>query len=142
VVVSWTYRGALFDPAENELDPKEVFGFVYLITHRETGRKYIGKKFIWKRVKRKNKRVYVFSDWKDYYGSCRELSEEREKLGDEAYDREILHLCRNKAECAYMEMREQITRDVLLREDYYNGYVGGRCGARGLDGLKSLVAKD
>ena len=54
----------------DDFDPDEWFGFVYLITHKESGIKYIGKKQIHsytrKKVKgRKNrKRVVKEAKWR------------------------------------------------------------------------------
>lgn len=102
--------------------------FVYLITNLETGRKYIGKKrlqFIKTRsVKKKKKRVKVPSDWKEYYGSNKELIQDVETLGALKFKREILRLCKTLGESTYYEAYEQFTRQVLLNpEDYYNEWI-------------------
>jgi hypothetical protein len=60
-------------------------GFVYLLTNRLTGKKYVGcKKFRFKTSKKvagKKRRVRGFkeSDWKDYYGSNPTTSKLAEK---------------------------------------------------------------
>ena len=132
----WIYDGNPFEPTIEELS--EYYGFVYLITHRESGRRYVGKKFFWfKRGKH-----YVESDWKSYYGSCNQLNEERKEIGDDSYDREILHLCLSKVECSYLELYEQVTRHALLREDYYNGFIGGKIGARGLGRVSKMLVNN
>jgi len=137
----WYYNEEVFELPE-DASPKTVYGFVYLITHKESGKKYIGKKFFWsqrtKTVKGKKKRIKVESDWKDYYGSNKYLNEERELIGNDAYKREILHLCTNKAECAYLELVEQVERKVLLSDEYYNGFIGTKCGPKGLNRLRML----
>ncbi len=121
----WTYNNSPFKP-EN-LDPKELYGFVYLITNIETGKKYIGKKFFWsmksKQVKGKKKRYKAESDWKDYFGSNSVLCEEVKTKGENAFTREILHLCKSKSECAYFEAKEQFERDVILKQEYYNDWI-------------------
>lgn len=120
----WKFRGDVFDKT-----PEDQQGFVYLITNTLDGRQYIGKKFFWfsgkKKVKgRKRKvRVEVESDWKTYHGSSGELSADVEKLGTEKFTREILHLCKTKAECSYMELKEQVERGVLLSDRYYNSWI-------------------
>ena len=110
-----------------ELTHKEIYGFVYLITNTENGKQYIGKKFFWssrtKQVKGKKKRLKVESDWKDYYGSNKVLAEEVQTLGRDPYTREILHLCKTKGECNYLEAMEQFTRGVLTSENYYNEWI-------------------
>ena len=115
---------------------KEFYGMVYLIYNEIDKKRYIGKKFFWKKavrsVKGKKKRVTVPSDWKDYYGSSKGLLEDIEKHGKENFHRLVLHLCISKTECAYLEMKEQIQHEALLREDYYNDFIGGKVNGRNL----------
>jgi hypothetical protein len=119
--------------------PDDVVGFVYLITNKVSGRKYIGKKLAkfaktsYKMVKLKNGkkkrkkiRTKIDSDWRDYYGSSIELNADVLKLGKENFTREILHYCKSKAVCSYIEAREQFERKVLESKDYYNGQISVR----------------
>lgn len=105
----------------------EAYGFVYLITNQANQRKYIGKKFFWsKKSKQKNgrkKRFLVESDWKDYYGSNDELLADVELIGENHFTREILHLCKSKGECSYLEAKEQFMRNAILSKDYYNNWI-------------------
>lgn len=129
--MSWSYQGL----PVTEL-PEDCVGFVYLITNLTNNRKYIGKKLAkfsktsTKTVKLKNGskkkkkvRTKVDSDWQTYYGSSPELSKDVETLGTEKFSREILYYCRSKAECSYIEAREQFSRRVLESTDYYNGHI-------------------
>lgn len=108
-------------------DAEGYFGFVYLITHNLTGRKYIGKKFFTKagtrQVRGKKKKIRKTSDWESYWGSNIELKEDVKKNGEEQYTREILHLCKSRSECSYMETFEIFSRHALLNESYYNAWV-------------------
>ena len=61
---------------------------------------------------------------------------EIEENGTDRYHREILHLCKTKGECAYMEAKEQFDRDVLLTEDYYNGIIQIKLGGNAVKNLK------
>ena len=119
--------------------PEDCIGFVYLITNNLSGRKYIGKKLAkfakttTKTVKLKNGakkkkkiRSKVDSDWRDYYGSSTELSADITASGTENFTREILYYCKSKAECSYIEAREQFNRKVLESKDYYNGQISVR----------------
>jgi len=137
----WLYEGKEFEP-EN-LDPKEIYGFVYLIENNETGKKYIGKKFFWssktRQVKGKKKRFKVESDWRSYYGSNSLLAEEVKVHGPELYTRTILHLCRSKAECAYLEAMEQFERNVLVSDQYYNDWISVRVTRRHLEKVKERI---
>lgn len=126
----------LFENTEISELPEDCVGFVYLITNNLTGRKYIGKKLAkfskttYKVVKLKNgnkkrKKIKskIDSDWQLYYGSSPELTKDIEKLGIENFTREILYYCRSKAECSYVEAREQFKHKVLESDDYYNGHI-------------------
>jgi hypothetical protein len=103
------------------------FGFVYLITHIPSGRKYIGKKFFskagYKQVKGKRKKIRKTSDWEKYWGSNKELQEEVKVKGEFEYSREILHLCKTRSECSYYETYEIFVRHALLDPNYYNSWV-------------------
>ena len=126
----------LFESKTIEVLPEDCVGFVYLITNNTTGRKYIGKKLAkfskttYKVVKLKNgnkkrKRIRgkIESDWQTYYGSNEQLNQDVERLGAGNFTREILYYCRSKAECSYIEAREQFSRRVLESDDWYNGHI-------------------
>lgn len=125
----WYYNNEIFEPTEDELS--SYVGFVYVITELDTNKKYIGKKFFWsirklpplKGQKRKRTKK-MMSDWKDYYGSSEELKSLVEAKGGDAYRRDILKLCKTKGECSYYEAKYQFEKDVLLRDDYYNEFIG------------------
>lgn len=114
-------------------------GFVYLITNLTTQRKYIGKKLskfsktsyktvTLKNGKKKKKKIRskIDSDWQTYYGSSLELNKDIELLGVDNFRREILFFCKSKAECTYIEAKEQFARGVLESTDYYNGQISCR----------------
>ena len=114
----WIYEGKEFIlPAE--WTHKEIQGFVYCITNQVTGRKYIGKKFFWssksKQVKGKKNKFKGESDWKKYCGSSETLLAEITQYGVDKFHREILHLCKNKAECSYWETYEIFRQQALIR---------------------------
>ena len=132
--MSWTYQNNIVETL-----PDTCVGFVYIITNLISGRKYIGKKLAkfaktsYKVVKLKNGtkkkkkiRSKVDSDWRDYYGSNLELNVDVLKLGKENFTREILYYCTSKAQCSYIEAREQFTHKVLESKDYYNGQISVR----------------
>jgi len=127
---SWNYEGKPF--TQDMVGDYE--GFVYIVTDLSNGMKYIGKKNFHSRVKlkplkgqkRKRKKVSA-SDWEKYHGSSEEVKLLFEEHGYDRFSREILHLCMSKGDMNYLELREQIVRDVLLKPDeYYNAFVGGK----------------
>ncbi len=129
--MSWLYNNL---PVETL--PEDCVGFVYIITNVTNDRKYIGKKLAkfsrttQRTVKLKNGtmkkrkvRSKVDSDWQDYYGSSPELLKDVALLGKDQFRRAILYYCKSKAECSYIEAREQFSRRVLESTDYYNGHI-------------------
>jgi len=132
--MSWIYKNSVVE----EL-PEDCVGFVYLITNNLSGKKYIGKKLAkfarttYKTVKLKNGtkkkkkiRSKIDSDWREYYGSNDQLNKDVLTQGTENFTREILYYCKSKAECSYIEAREQFTNRVLESTDYYNGQISVR----------------
>lgn len=122
----WQYEGKDFEP--ESLD--DWYGFVYEIEEVSTGKKYIGKKFFWKtktlpitKTRKRRKKTLVESDWRTYHGSSEALKE-RVAEAESLYNRVILRLCRSKGECSYYEAKLQFENDVLLRDDYYNEFIG------------------
>ena len=129
--MSWYYQNTLVETL-----PEDCVGFVYIITNLISGRRYIGKKLAkfskttYKTVKLKNGtkkikkiRSKIDSDWQTYYGSSPELSKDVAELGVENFKREILFYCSSKAECSYIEAREQFQHRVLESKDWYNGHM-------------------
>ena len=136
----WFYNGKEFNPAE--FDSSDLAGFVYLITDLNNGKKYVGKKNLWstRRLRplkgQKRRRVKKLeSDWRDYFGSNEEVKLLVENEGRERFKREILRLCKSKGEMTYFEMKEQIDREVLFRDDYYNEFIGGKIHSKHLKGI-------
>lgn len=146
--MSWYYKNKLV-----EAIPEDCIGFVYIITNKLTGKKYIGKKLAkfskttYKVVKLKNGtkkkkkiRTLIDSDWRDYYGSSDNLTKDIEKIGKHNFTREILYFCNTKAECSYIEAREQFNRRVLESDDYYNGHIQVR--VHGSHIIKSKILQE
>lgn len=130
----WYYNGNEYNET-----PEEYQGFVYLITELDTDKKYIGKKNFWrpktlpKNSKRSRRvRTRVESDWRIYFGSSKEVQLLVEDKGEDNYKREILRLCRTKGEMSYYEAKLQFDHDVLLRDDYYNEFIGCKIHSRHL----------
>lgn len=118
----WLYQDKEFTEDQSE----GYVGFVYLIENLASSRKYVGKKLFSstrrKKIKGKTRRKKTVkqSDWQDYFGSNKELLEDVKKYGETNFRRTILHLCKTKGTCTYLEMKEQILHDALLSDDFYN----------------------
>lgn len=130
VIDPWLFRGEPF----TQDDAAKYAGFVYLITEKHTGKKYIGKKFFsgMRKQKGKTRRSKVVSDWERYFGSCKELCDRVKEYGAENYTREILSLHTLKRDVNFCEVREQFVRNVLEEVDangdrvYFNENIQGR----------------
>ena len=114
---------------------ENMFGFIYEITNKVSGKKYIGKKQCVRKIRRKplkgktrNRIDHKESDWKTYTSSSSELNEDIQKYGKDNFEFRILKICGSKWELGYEEIKEQIARDVLRRNDYYNGIINVRIG--------------
>ena len=126
----WYYKGTTFTSD----DIGDFFGYVYLITNKTTGQKYIGRKYFVQKRKPKGgkRRVTSESDWKRYYGSCPELKEDIKLLGKPSFSREILSLHTTKGRTNYEETRQLFLHDVLTKTltdgtpAFYNSNILGR----------------
>lgn len=107
--------------------PIDYIGFVYIITNKITNKKYIGKKLLKNKKKRKplkgrinSRRYLVDSDWKVYTGSSPLLNEDIIKNGKEQFDFEILSFQPSKLLLAYHETKTIIDRNAIFDVNYYN----------------------
>lgn len=107
---------------------EDFVGFVYLITD-PFGNRYIGKKQLWTyqkmpplKGKKRNRRQWKPMNWQSYWSSSNPIKAMRKDYPD-GWKREVLHLCLSKWEMSYLESKEILQRDALLRDDYYNGEV-------------------
>ena len=126
----WYYKGTAF--TSDNID--DLFGFVYRITNIQTGKQYIGRKYFWQKRKPRGggRRVTSESDWKKYYGSSKELNEERKNVGNNTFRREIISIHKTLGQVNYEETRQLFLNNVLTEasEDgtprYYNSNILGR----------------
>ena len=114
-------------------------GFVYIITNKVDGRKYIGKKQLYSTkttyktvtlktgLKKKKKiKSRVCSGWMSYYGSNTELQQDVEKHGVENFERKILRFCTTLGEMSYWETYEIFINHAVPSTKYYNTWVSVR----------------
>jgi len=130
--MDWFYKNKKVESIEDM--PANTFGFVYLVTHTPSGKKYLGKKQLisnrtlppLKGSKRKRK-VQKESDWKTYYGSQSEVKqlvkESKDKL---EFVREILIFTSTKKQLTYFETKLQFVNEVLENDEYLNSNILGK----------------
>ena len=121
--------------------PENSFGFVYKITNIITNKFYIGKKSLYHNVKKKltkaelaeqtgpgrkstTKTIQKESDWLNYWGSNKELSNDIKTSNNLAFQREILKIVKTKKELTYWEVNYQCSYDVLLINSYNDNILG------------------
>ena len=119
------------------------YGFVYIIINLETNKFYIGKKaFIHNKKKKLTKKEIaehtgvgrkpttrvdkVDSGWKSYYGSSKELLADVKLLGEDKFERVIIHFAKNKKQLTFLELQEQIIHNVLFTDNSYNDTILGK----------------
>ena len=115
-------------------DINGMHGFVYCITNTLNGKRYIGRKYFYQLRKPRGggRRVKSESDWKKYYGSSAELTEDRKQFGNLVFKRDILSLHKSKGLVNFEETRQLFLNNVLTEamEDgtpaFYNSNILGR----------------
>lgn len=123
--MTWFFKGRPVTPETVE----DYKSFVYVITNKINGRKYIGKKLLqftrsikmYGRTRKKKKTVA--SDWESYFGSNKELMGDVKKHGPEHFHREIVRFCSSKSEANYHEAKLQFQVDAIISDNYYNQWI-------------------
>lgn len=125
--MTWLFEGS---EIEQEQIPDKAFGFIYIITEKSTGRRYLGKKQLKfkksKQVKGKKKKYLVDSDWRDYWSSSPYLQELVKEKGADEFTREIILFCFTSGELSYCEECLQYSLGVLETDEWMNGNIRSR----------------
>jgi len=120
--MEWTYKN---QPVTEP--PDGALGFIYVITHIPSGKRYLGRKQFWmsktKIVKGKKKRIKVESDWRDYYSSSPDLLVMVEQQGKHNFEREIIMMVNSKSELVYAEEYCLYVTDAMLSDEWLNGNI-------------------
>lgn len=142
----WYYQHKIIEQIDDLPNHEHLEGFVYKIINLKTGKFYIGKKSLYHTRKKKisqrmkkqtgtrktYERTVKESDWKDYYGSSKELLADIQKYGKKHFSREILELCCSKKYLSFCEIKYQMQLDVLKNQSY-NGNILGRFYSRDME---------
>lgn len=147
---NWLYNGKQVTSMDDM--PDDVFGFVYEVTHKPSGKKYLGKKQLIYSVKRKigkretkrlkeeakeagesgwwnvpkHKYVERESDWLEYLGSNVDIQKLRNADGVESFERKILEYGYDKKHLTYLESKYLFTEEVLEKDEYLNNNILGK----------------
>lgn len=120
----WLYRGNII--TEKDISQDQL-GFIYIITQKSTGKKYIGRKMLWKTktrtIKGKKKKEIVSSDWLTYWSSSPYLLDMIEEYGKDDFSREILIFCYSKSEILYAEEAILYHVNAMLDDSWLNGNI-------------------
>lgn len=137
----WLYQGKEIKEITDM--PENIFGFIYIVTHTPTGRKYLGKKQLISVQKKalgkkelalltdgrasKKKTVTKESDWKTYYGSHPEIKQLIKDKKHLEFTREILMFVPNKKLLTYYETKYLFMNEVLEPgSNYFNDSILGK----------------
>lgn len=129
----WLYQGKEIKEITDM--PENIFGFIYIVTHIPTGRKYLGKKQLMSVQKKalgkkelalladgrasKKKTVIKESDWKTYYGSHADIKQMIKDGKSLEFEREILTFVPNKKLLTYYETKYLFINEVLEKSNEY-----------------------
>ena len=111
------------------ISPEGLAGFVYIITCLVNGKKYIGRKYYWRSLRKKvtgksrRKKVVEESDWQYYKSSSKHVHEDISAYGINNFHFEILHSWKTRAEVNEAEVQEQFSRNVLREQNEHGEYV-------------------
>lgn len=138
----WLYKEKVIENIEDF--PQDTFGFIYIVTHKPSGKSYIGKKSLFHNIKKKltkkelaeqtgpgrksaTKVVAKESDWKTYYGSAKPILELIKDGKQQEFTREILKLAPNKKLLTYYECKCLFIFGVLEHPlEYFNDNILGK----------------
>jgi hypothetical protein len=146
---TWIYQGRMITEISDM--PEGTYGFIYETKHIPTGIKYIGKKVLFfernkklgkkaleeLRLERKAKgiggrtplkqKIIKESDWKDYYGSQKEILKLVKEGEPKDFSRHILEFVPTKKLLTYYECKHLFINEVLeTRDNYINDNVLGK----------------
>lgn len=115
----WEWGDGIFPPSLAE--GKE--GFIYIIEHLPTGKRYLGKKYFWsiRKVAGKTKRQRKESDWRSYWSSSDLIKEMIEADGGtHNFKRRIISLHATRGDTNYSEVKWQFHFNVLEDDQWMN----------------------
>ena len=141
----WFYQG---QPVHQKTDlpgHELLYGYVYLIRDKLTGKLYVGQKSFGRATKKKatikekaaalalNARSHIKivrgrkeSDWLIYWGSNLQLQADVAEHGGARFTREIIDLACSKKYLGFSELEQMLKHNVLRRTEAYNDNILGK----------------
>ncbi len=140
-IPTWNYQGRIVTELSDM--PDGTYGFIYETKHIPSGIKYIGKKVLFfernkrlgkraletLRLERKEKgiggrtplkqKVITESDWKDYYGSHKDILKLVKEGTPQDFSRTILQFVFTKKLLTYYECKYLFINEALETQDIY-----------------------
>lgn len=151
--MSWTYKSQKIGDISQF--PSNTYGFVYIVTHKPSGKAYIGKKVLYftKKVKIGKKELAKLegvvgrrpayklavkeSDWLNYYGSHKEIKQLLTENKQNEFQRTILKCVPSKKLLTYFEVKYQMIYQVLEKpDDFFNDNVLGKFYSKDFDEIE------
>ena len=151
--MNWIYKNNSIEDITQF--PDNTFGFVYMTTHKPSGKSYIGKKVLFHNQKKKlgkkelaaltgivgrrpsYKLVVKESDWKTYYGSQTDIKQLLTEGKKDEFERTILKMCPDKKLMTYFEVKYQMLYQVLEKPDeFFNDNILGKFFTKDLADIK------
>jgi hypothetical protein len=139
----WKYKEQIIENIE-DFGEETPFGFIYIVTHIPTGKKYLGKKSLFHTLNKKlgkkelaqqpitrgrtktTKQIVKESDWKTYYGSEDYIKQLIKENKHSEFTREIIQLVYNKKLLTYLECKYQFIYGVLESNEWINNNILGK----------------
>ena len=122
--MEWLFEGKILD---EENIPKWAIGFIYMITQKSTGKRYIGRKLLTKASRKtingKTKKTRIESDWKTYWSSSPEMKNIIKECGIDDFERVILTFVSSKGSLAYSEELALYLVGALESDDWVNSNI-------------------
>lgn len=125
---AWKYIGdqekydkdLIFGMEVHNIDTDKYPYFVYVLTNKEDGMKYIGQKKTYNQIKKKKKE----SNWRYYRGSSPAVHNVIYEKGTDIFEREIVTFCTSAVFANYKETELICETKALLKpEEYYNSFL-------------------
>ena len=122
--MSWLYKNKILT---DDMIPDKTVGFIYKLTYKPTGQRYIGRKLLTKAHRRqKNNKIIrsrVESDWREYWSSSPDIKLLIEAEGTDKFVREVLVFAPSKGQLNYLEEKFLYCVGALESSDWLNSNI-------------------